>query len=73
MITLMFSFTAAANEISRQADLVADLDRGPYVPVPIGPSVMLNAYNVYPFAYSDGVRITLSSPVSHLSSWRNVE
>ena len=41
----MFSFTAAAKEISRRADAVADFDRGPYVPGPIGPSVILNAYN----------------------------
>ena len=46
----MFSFTAAENDTSRRADPVADLDRGPYVPGPIGPSVILNTYNVYPFA-----------------------
>ena len=45
----MFSLTAAANDISRCADPVEDLDRGPYVPGPIGPSVILKAYNVYPF------------------------
>ena len=50
----MFSFTAAANYTSSRADLVADLDRGPYVPGPIGPSVILKAYNVYPFPHSDG-------------------
>ena len=64
----MFSFTAAANDTSRRADPVADLDRGPYVPGPIKPSVILNAYKVYPFAHSDGVRLTLLSPVSHSSS-----
>ena len=64
----MFSFTAAANDTSRRADHVADMDLGPFVPVPIGPSVILNAYNVYPFAYSDGVRLTRLSPVSHSSS-----
>ena len=64
----MFSFTAAANDTSRRADPVEDLDRGPYVPGAIGPSVILNAYNKYPFAHSDGVRLTLLSPVSHSSS-----
>ena len=63
----MFSFTAAVNDISRRADQVADLDRGPYVPVPIGPSVILKAYNVYPLPHSDGVRLTLLSPVFHAS------
>ena len=47
----MFSFTAAANDISKRADLVADLGRVPYVPGPIGPFVIFNAYNVYPFAH----------------------
>ena len=61
----MFSFTATATDISKRADPVADLDSGPYVPGPIGPSVILNAYNVYLFAYLHGVRLTLLSPVSH--------
>ena len=61
---MMFSFTAAANYISRRADPVADLDCGPYVPGPIGPSVILNAYNVYLFAYSVGVKLTLLSHVA---------
>ena len=64
----MFLFTAAANDISRRADPVADLDRGPYVPGPICPSLILNAYNVYMFSHSDEVRLTLLSPVSHSSS-----
>ena len=68
----MFSFTAAANDTFRRADPVADLDRGPYVPSPIGPSVILNAYNVYPFAHSDRVSLTLWSPLSHSISYRNV-
>ena len=64
----MFSFTAAVNDTSRGADPVADLDRGPYVPNPIGPSMILKAYNVYPLAHSHGVRHTHLSPVSHSSS-----
>ena len=68
----MFLLTAAANDISKRADYVADLNRGPYVPGPIGPSVILNAYNVYPFTHSDGATLTLLSPVSISSSWRNV-
>ena len=64
----MFSCTAAVNDTFRRADPVADLDRGLYVPGPIGPSVILKAYNVYPLAYSDGVRLRLLSPVSHSSS-----
>ena len=64
----MFLFTAAANDTSRRADFVAELDRGPYVPGPIKPSVIFNAYNVDLFAHSDGVRLTLLSPVSHSSS-----
>ena len=68
----MFVFTATANDTSRRADPVSDLDRGPYLPGPIGPSVILNAYNVHPFAHSNGVTLTLLSPVSHSSSWRNV-
>ena len=56
---MIFSFTAAANDTSRRSDLLADLDRGPYVPGPIGPSVILKAYNVYQLAHSDGVRLTL--------------
>ena len=63
--TLMFSFTAEANDTSRRADPVADLDRSPFVPAPIGPSDILNTYNVYPFAHSNGVRLTLLSLVSH--------
>ena len=73
MIILMFVFTAAANNISRQAASVADLDRGPYVPGLVGPLVILIAYNVYPFAHSDGASFTLLSSVSHSSSWRNDE
>ena len=69
----MFSFTGAKNDTSKRANPVADLDRGPYVPGPIGPSVILNAYNVYLFAYSDGVRFTLLTQVSHSNYWRNVE
>ena len=70
----MFSFTAAANDIFRCADPVADLDCGSYVFGPIGPPVIVNAYayNVYPFAHSDKVRFTSLSPVSHSSSWKNV-
>ena len=64
----MFSFTAAVNDTSERADPVANLDRGPYVPGPIGPSVILKAYNVLPLAHSDEVRLTLLSPVSHSSS-----
>ena len=64
----MFSFTAAVNDISRRAVPVADLDLGPYVPGPIGPSMILKAYNVYPLTHSDGVRLTLLSPVSYSSS-----
>ena len=67
----MFLFTAAANNTSKRADPVADLDRGSYVFGIIGPSLILNAY-VYPFAHYDGVRLTLLSPVSHSSSWRYV-
>ena len=55
----MFMFTAAANDTSRRADPVPNLDRGPYVPGPIELSVILNAYTVYPFAHSNGVRLTL--------------
>ena len=55
----MFLFTAAINDTSRRADSVADLDRGPYVPGSIEPSVILKAYNVDPLAHSDGVRLTL--------------
>ena len=73
MTTLMFLITAAANEIFKQADPLADLDREPYVPGPIGPSVILNAYNVYLFVHPDGVRLTLLSSVSNSRSWRNVE
>ena len=42
--------------------------RGPYMPGLIGQSVILTEYNVYPFAYSDGVRFTLLSPMLHSSS-----
>ena len=69
----MFLFTAAANDTSRRADPVAELDCKPYVPGPIEPSVILNAYNVYPFVHSDTVRLPLLSVVSLSSSWRNVE
>ena len=41
----MFSFSAALNDTSRRADLVADLNRGPYVPGQIGPSMILKACN----------------------------
>ena len=71
-ITLILSFTATANDTSKRAYPVADLDSGPYVPCPIEPSVILIAYNLYPFAQSDEVRLTLLSPVSHSSFWRNV-
>ena len=64
----MFSFTAAVNNISRRQDSVADLDRGPYVFGPIEPSKILKAYNVYSLTHSDGIRLTLLSPVSHSSS-----
>ena len=50
----MFSFTAAANNTSRRTDPVEDLDRGLYAPALIKPSLMLNAYNVYSFAHSNG-------------------
>ena len=55
---MMLSVTAAANDTFRHADPEADLDCGPYMPGPIGPSVILNAYNVYPFAHFDEVRLT---------------
>ena len=43
----MFSFTAAVNDTSRRGDQVADLDRRPDVPSPIGPpSVILKVYTV---------------------------
>ena len=61
----MFLFTAAVNDIFSRADLVEDLDRGPYVPAPIGPSVCLKANNVYPLPQSDEVRRTVLSPVAH--------
>ena len=64
----MFSLTGAENDTFKRANPMADLDRGPYVPCQIGPSVILIAYNVYPFVHSDGVRLTLLSPVSHSSS-----
>ena len=64
----MFSFTAAVNDNSRSADPVANSDHRPYVYNPIGPSVILKAYNVYPLAHSDGLSLTLLSPVSHSSS-----
>ena len=69
----MFSLTGAETDTSKHADPVADLDRGPYLPGPIGPSVIVTAYNVYPFAQSDWVRLTLLSPRSHSSSFTNVE
>ena len=65
---MMFSFTAAANDTAKRADPVADLVRVPYVPSTIGPSEILNSYNVYPFAHSNGVRLLLLSTVSHSSS-----
>ena len=68
----MFSFTAAANDTSKRADPVANLDRGQCVPRPIGPSLILNADNVYPFVHSDGVRLKLLSLVSHSSFLTNV-
>ena len=68
----MFLFTAVANEPPTRTDLVEDLDRGPYVPGPIGPLMVLNAYNMYLFAYWDGLRLTLLLPLSHSSFWRNV-
>ena len=64
----MLLFIAAANDTSRRANPVKHLDFGPYVPYSIGPSVILNAYNVYPFANSDGVKLILLSPVLHSSS-----
>ena len=64
----MFSFTAAENDTFRRADSMADLNRTPYVNGKIGPSVILNAYNVNPFAHLDRVRLTLLSPVSHSNS-----
>ena len=63
----MFSLIAAENN-TRRADPVANLNCRPYMPNPIEPSIILNAYNVYPFAYADNVRLTLLSPISHLSS-----
>ena len=68
----MFSSTAAANDTSRHADPVLDLDRKSYELCQIGPSMIFKAYNVYPFAYSDGVKLTLLSPVSNSSLWTNV-
>lgn len=68
----MFLFTNVANDTSRRADPGADLDRGALARGPIGPSEILNAYNVYPFSHSDGVRFTLLSPVSYSSSCKNV-
>ena len=68
----MFSITAAANDTYRGADPVADLNRGQYVPCPIGPSVKLNAYNVYPFAHSDGGKTHAFIASIASSSWRNV-
>ena len=50
----MFSFTGAKNDTSKRADPVENLDCGPNLPGPIWPSVILNAYNVYSFAHSDG-------------------
>ena len=61
---MIFLLIAAANDISRRADYVAELDRGPYVPDPIRTSVILNAYNVYSFAHSDDVRHTLIASVA---------
>ena len=51
----MFLLTAAANYPLRRADPAADKDRKLYMPGPIGPSLTLNAYNVYLSAHSDKV------------------
>ena len=64
----MFLFTAAANDIFRRADLVANKNRGPSMLGPIGLSMTLNVYIVYQFVYSDKVKLLLFSPVSHSSS-----
>ena len=69
----MFVLTAAANDTSRRADPVADLDRGLFVLGQIELSVILNAYSVYPFVHVDKVKLTRFSPVSHSSSWINVD
>ena len=68
MITFIVSLTYAANDTSRREDPVVDLNRKPYVPYPIDLSVILKAYNVYPFAHSDGVKLMLLSPVSPIQA-----
>ena len=73
MIICMFSFMAAAIEVTRRADVVSDLDRGPYVLGQIKPSVILNAYNVDLFAHSNGLNLRFYLQVSHSIVWRNVE
>ena len=55
----MFLFTAEASDTFRLADSVAYLDRGQLMPGPIGPSVILNTYNVDLLAFSDGVRLMI--------------
>ena len=67
----MIVFTAAENDTFKRANLMAVLDRLLFVPGFIGPSVVLNAYNVYLFDHSDGVWLTFLSPVSHSSYWRH--
>ena len=59
----MFSFTAARNDTFKRADLVANLKRETYVPGLIKPSIILNACNVCPFAYSNKVRLTRLLPL----------
>ena len=60
----MFWFTATPNDTSMRADPVVDLDRKPYVPSPIRISVILSAYNVYPFAHLDRVRHALIASIA---------
>ena len=69
---MMFSRIAAANDTFRRADPVVDLDRRQLVPDSILLSVILKAYNVYPMAHSNVLRLMLLSPMSHSSSWWNV-
>ena len=64
----MFSFTAVVNDISMRVDPMADMDRGPYVPCIIGPSVILKADNLYPLAHLDGIRLRILSLVLHSRS-----
>ena len=61
----MFILRRAANKISTRAKSVADLNLGSYVPGLIKPSVILNAFNGYPFAHSDKEKLTFVTPVSH--------